>query len=154
MALERIEAAEKSAEPILRSSATGQRSRCENAFLAAIQAQAEKTWPVRSDPSYTLNVIVDATYPNRNDHFLVDTEIGPVRIRSIKFRGEVAYERLQVPMIRQDEYRNVGEEAISQITAFQPVDLGRMGRFALEFHRLPSLGCTEILLRRHTIDEA
>lgn len=153
-ALKRIEVAEKAQEPALRSSATGEMTRCENAFLAAVQAQSDERWPARFEASYTLNVVLDVTYSNDDDHFVVDTDTGPVRILSIQFRGEIAFDRAQIPMIRQDEYRAVGDGVISQVTAFQPVELKGAGKFALEFHRMPSLGYTEVLLRRHETDES
>lgn len=145
--VELVERLEQQKMPALRSISTGELSRAENAFLGAIQQLLPETFPDAPETSSTTTISLNVIYNNDANHFVIDTEDGPVRIRGIQFTGKIVRETVQVPMIQQSEYRSVDQTLISQVAAFLPVDLG-IGHFALEFHRMPSLGHIEVLLRK------
>ncbi len=132
--------------PFLKSITTGVAVSAPDAFLGAVQKVGnlfdglEENGPGRK-------VHLHANYPD-DDHFVVDTHLGPIRIRAIDFRGELRIEGSDVPLITTKRYEHAsGEGVISEVAAFPPLDMPS-GRFSLEFHRMGEDGETHVLLRR------
>lgn len=74
-----------------------------------------------------------------DDHFVVDTAVGPVRIHEAKFIGEIRVETEFIPIGSSKEYRNAADGTpISQVVAF-PVEL-ETGPINLELHRIVDKG--------------
>lgn len=88
-----------------------------------------------------------ANYP-ANDHFVVETTKGTVRVRAILFEGEIRLKETLVPLLTTAEYRQADtEEAISQVASFAPQSIHGM-KFSTEMHKMGDTGETHVILRR------
>src|SRR6185436_17686330 len=75
---------------------------------------------------------LEAQYPDDADHFVLDTEVGSVRIESIVFHGKISVHETEVPIAAIKEYtRSQSGGLISQSALFQEFDTP-VGRFAVE----------------------
>ena len=82
------------------------------------------------------------------NHFVVETGLGPVRVQSIIFRGELYIKETLLPLSATTEYRQIETgQPISQVAAFAPVELCGM-RLSMELHRLAESGETHVTLRK------
>lgn len=116
-----------------------------DAFSAAVQQtdlfdDVEPNGPAKK-------VRLHAVYPD-DDYFVVDTALGPIRIRAIRFEGELTVTETLVPLTVTTEYRDSETgEMISQLAAFAPQEiLGQ--RFAMELHHLGETGETHVTMRK------
>ena len=90
-------------------------------------------------------LILRVQYPDDDSHFIINTELGDVRIRQIDFQAELSVKTTQVAVPRLTEYvRSDSGTAISQSAAFEFSALG--AELSLEMHKLES-GETNIVLR-------
>jgi hypothetical protein len=88
------------------------------------------------------------TYVNDEDHFVVETRMGLIRVRSIVFDGELRVKQSLVPLSVTAEYREVDSgRAISQLAAFAPQNVNG-ARFSIELHRMAESGETHIAMRK------
>lgn len=86
-------------------------------------------------------------YTNDEDHFIVDTDAGPVRIREIHFKGEVSLAERRIPFDALKEYRrDRTNETIAQTVTF-PLEY-QGSKFAFEMHKLADTGETVVVLRK------
>lgn len=93
-------------------------------------------------------VKLHVVYPNDADHFVVETRLGDVRVRSILFEGDLFVKESFVPLESASEYAHVETgEAISQVASFAPQNIHGMS-VALEMHKLAATGETHVTLRR------
>ena len=84
-----------------------------------------------------------------DDHFVVETAVGPVRIHEATFIGEIHVETEFIPIGSSKEYRNAADGTpISQVVGF-PVEL-ETGTMNLELHRIPDKGIFVIARTRGT----
>jgi len=144
--LESIIETAKCSGNILRSSKTSELSTLAGAFLAAVQhKKLFDGMAINGEPkSVTLHV----KYTNDDDHFVIDTDSGPVRIEVIEFTGELRVIEKLVPIAATTKYRNLETgETISQVVAFEPQNFSGTS-MSLEFHRMGEDGETHIILRR------
>ncbi len=133
--------------PLLRSSITGDRSPVKNAFLGAVQKVGDLFDDI--EPNGKAKMIqLEVRYENENDHFLVDTELGEIRIKSIIFYGELSTEQRSLPLTITSEYRQTdGGEVISQVAGFESQEI--FGHeLSLELHKLEETGETHVILRK------
>jgi hypothetical protein len=117
-----------------------------DAFLGAVVAENlfEKLAPIGQGRAIKLH----ARYTNDEDHFVVDTEKGPVRIVAIHFEGDLTVAEQLVPLEMTAEYRQVDTgELISQIASYAPQAV-RGSTFTVELHRLADTGETHVLVKR------
>lgn len=131
---------------ILRSIKTGDVVSAAVAFQRAVEtvtgifADVEANGP--SKP-----VRLRASYPEKNDHFVVDTDNGAVCITAILFEGELSIREMEIPISSIIEYsRNGTKERIAQTVMFPVEMLG--AAFSLELHNLADTGETHVLLRK------
>jgi len=83
-----------------------------------------------------------------DDHFVVETAEGPVRLRAIVFDGELRLKETLVPLMMTAEYRHAETgEVISQVASFAPQSIHGM-KFTAEMHRMAESGETHVTLRR------
>ena len=131
----------------LRSIKTGGMTTAANAFSAAVRAVGNLFDDVRANgPSKPIEL--EVVYENDDDHFVIDTKTGPIRIRAITFAGELRITETLVPLARTAEYRHTKSgEPISQLVAFAPQQAGSL-RFAMEMHRIAETKRTHIVLRQ------
>ena len=86
-------------------------------------------------------------YANDNGHYVIDTDVGPIRIREIHFKGQVRLLEQEVPFDALKEYRrDATGETIAQIVSF-PIEV-QGSKFAIEMHNLAATGETHVLLRK------
>ena len=135
------------AQPVvLRKSSNNEVTTLSAAFLGAVQGvgQLFDGLEPNGDPK---RVRLRVRYINDDDHFLLETEEGPIRISEILFVGDLRVRQTLIPIAVTAEYRNTETgEVISQLATFESQDSnGR--RFTFEMHHLGSSGETHILLR-------
>ena len=131
----------------LRSSKSGELVSAASAFLGAVTGIGNLFDDL--NPNSDIKPIkLLAQYPDDEDHFVVDTELGPIRIVEILFKGYLAvYEKL-IPLALTAEYRQAETgESISQVASFEPHSIHGM-RFSLEMHRIADTGETHVILRK------
>lgn len=92
-------------------------------------------------------VRLKANYPD-DDHFIIETEVGPVNVKSILFTGTVSLKCSEIPLFATSEYRKADTgEIVSQIASFEPQSIHGM-KFTTEMHKIGQTGETHIMLRR------
>ncbi|MBI5042437.1 MAG: restriction endonuclease [Nitrospirae bacterium] len=83
-----------------------------------------------------------------DDHFVVETTEGLVRVRTIIFDGEVRLKETLIPLMGISEYRHAKTgEVISQFASFAPQSIHGM-KFSTEMHKIGDTGETHVILRR------
>jgi len=89
-----------------------------------------------------------AQYPDEEDHFLVDTRLGPIRVEEILFKGGLTVREQRIPLALTAEYRQTTTgEPISQVASFEPHSIHEM-MLSLEMHRIADTGETHVILRK------
>lgn len=134
-------------DPVLCSIKTGKAECVNNAFFYAVNQigslfdDIEPNGPAKK---ITLNV----KYENDDDHFVVETELGDIRIEKIIFEGELIKEEKILPLTITAEYRNEKDgSVISQVAGFKSHEV--MGHeVRLEFHKLKETGETHVCIRK------
>lgn len=130
----------------LSSSVTGELTSPALAFSAAIKsvAGAYENLDKNGDPQ---SIYLTGNYSD-DDHYLIETELGPIKIKSIAFTGSISLRVTDIPLFATSEYRKVGTgEVISQIATFNPMSIHGM-KFTTEMHKLEETGETHIILRK------
>lgn len=131
--------------PVLRSVKSGEIVSVANAFLGAVQLQDLFSKLNSGDPPQRVKLRV--VYTNDEDHFIIDTEAGSIRVTEIAFRGRLTTAASLVLVSRSEQYLRVGSgEPISEFVAY---DLGAFNgsMFSLELHRIADTGATHLMLR-------
>lgn len=83
-----------------------------------------------------------------NDHFLIETIEGSIRVRAILFEGTLRLKETLVPLIVTAEYRQAETgEVISRVASFAPQSIHGM-KFSTEMHKMGDTGETHVILRR------
>lgn len=133
--------------PFLVSSKTGEKVLPDNAFLAVVNSQNNLFDSVEvNGPGRKVNIRVQ--YDNPEDHFVVNTEVGCLRIMEILFQGEISVEETTIPVIGGVEYKKVKDsELISQAVAFAPQELIGQ-KFSMEFHQIEGEDEMRLVLRK------
>jgi hypothetical protein len=92
-------------------------------------------------------ICLHANYTD-DDHFVVETAEGPVRLCSIVFDGEISSKETLIPLMITAEYRHADTgEVISQVASFAPQSINGM-KFSTEMHKMSDTGETHVILRR------
>lgn len=130
----------------LKSSRTGFTTTSANAFSSAaggIEGLFDDL--VANGPEKRIRL--HANYTD-DDHFVVETTEGPVRLRAILFHGELRLKEALVPIMATAEYRHAKTgEVISQVASFAPQSIHGM-KFSTEMHKIGDTGETHVILRR------
>lgn len=129
---------------ILRSVSTGEVATLASAFLAAVNSVGNMFDDVvPNGPSKTVRLL--AKYPADDDHFVVDTNEGTVRIEKIAFVGSLSVLVTSIPIGELRAYLDEADDPISQSIEFPVEVAGR--KCSIEFHNLTETGVTHVLLR-------
>jgi Restriction endonuclease len=133
-------------EEFLRWIETNKAYRAAAAFQAAILEKLGAYDEVAPGQPKPLTLIV--SYPDDRAHFVVDTRVGPVRVRQIIFCGALTTARKEISLSGTMEYAHSGSgEPISQSASFEFEALG--AKLSFEMHKLTgSSGETHIVLRK------
>jgi len=139
---------ESGEQHILRSTSTGAISTVAEAFMGAMQLQPDDHFEGLQPNGDGRHVRLNVEYTNDDDHFVVDTIEGPVRIRGIAFVGTLDLREEILPLVETKEYKITGSgQLISQTAIFQSMQFQDM-ELAFELHRLGESGATHVTLRR------
>lgn len=145
-ALQRVVVSADGSAKILRSIRTGDSHTVANAFLGVVEHQQLFSGVEPNAPGKKVTLHVQ--YSSDDDHFVVETELGEVRVEVIVFHGELTAVETLVPVHATNKYRNLETgETISQVASFAPHDISGT-RMALEFHRMGEDGETYVVLRK------
>lgn len=132
-------------DKILRASSSGLPANLSQAFFGAVQSVATAFDEVTVGQPRKIQLVANYT---DEDHYLIQTIVGPVRVAHIEFLGELRVEHVTVPVIKTAEYRHSETgEPISQLAAFAPQSILGM-KLALEMHRMAESGETHVIMRR------
>lgn len=133
--------------PLLRSTSTGEKAPMKDAFLGAITEVGDLFDDIEPNSSGK-KIKLTVNYEKENSHFVVETELGEIRVRSIIFFGELSIEQRSVPLTVTSEYRQFKDgNVISQVAGFEPQEM--LGHeVSLEFHKLEETGETHLVLRK------
>lgn len=145
-ALQKTLANADGAATILRSTMTSESHTMASAFLGAVQHQNlfDGVEPGAQGKKVSLHV----HYASDDDHFVVNTDLGEVRLEVIVFHGELTATETLVPVDTTSKYLNLESgETISQVASFAPHNIAG-NPMALEFHRMGENGETYITLRK------
>lgn len=83
-----------------------------------------------------------------DDHFLIETPEGVIRLSAIVFEGKVFIKETLIPLMVTAEYFHATTgEVISQVASFAPQSIHGM-KFSTELHKMGDSGETHIILRR------
>lgn len=135
---------------ILRSIKTGQSTTFSNAFVAV--AQSHNVFDEIVPNSKPRSVRINAKYTNE-DHYVIDTENGPVPVEAILFSGTLTITEILVPISTASEYRELETgEMFSQVAAFEMQEVQGV-RLSLELHRLAETGKTHVVIRKANGDD-
>lgn len=135
---------------ILRSTKTGASHTVANVFLGAVERQ--NLFDGVELGAQGRKVTLHVNYVNDDDHFVVGTDLGDVRVEVIVFQGELTATEALVPIDATTKYRNLETgETISQVASFAPHDIAG-NPMTLEFHRMGEDGETYIVLRKAKSD--
>lgn len=94
-----------------------------------------------------IDIKIHATYTDE-DHFVIDTAEGSVKVRTIIFVGGIRLTKELIPLFSTSEYRQVDTgEVISQVASFAPQSIHGM-KFSTEIHKMGDSGETHIIMRR------
>lgn len=130
---------------ILRSTKTSENHTLSSAFLGVVEQK--NLFDGIEINSAGKKVTLHVQYANDDDHFVIDTKLGEVRIEVIVFHGKLTAIESLVPIDATTKYRNLETgEVISQVASFAPQDIGGT-RMSLEFHRMGEDGETYIIWR-------
>lgn len=130
---------------ILRSVSTGQLATPAEAFQGAASTICDPFDGLEENGDGK-KLKLKAQYPNDDDHFVIDTDAGPIRILEILFEGEFSLKTKFLPVADVREYKGEGAASIAQSVVF-PVEVNRED-FAIELHHLAESGETHVLLRK------
>lgn len=132
--------------PFLRETKTGQMISVVDAFQVAVQQQPELYSGLVPNGS-SKHVKFVGNYRDDEDHYVLDTPVGPVRVTGIEFEGELSIIQTDVPLEELSEYRRIGnKDAISQTASFAlPV---RERIIKIDLHHLTQSGQTCIAIEQ------
>lgn len=133
--------------PLLRSTSTGELVPLKNAFLGAVNKEGSLYDDIEPNEQGK-KVKLSVNYEYDDDHFVVDTDLGEIRVKSIIFYGELSMEQRSIPLKVTSEYRHSKDGGvISQIAGFEAYEM-HGHEFSLEVHKLEETGETHLLLRK------
>ena len=93
-------------------------------------------------------VDLQVRYSNDNDHFVMDVEAESIRVRDIRFVGELLVVESNIPINLVAEYKGAEAGVISQFVSFSPWEVNGT-TFSIELHRMGDGGETHVVMRRH-----
>jgi hypothetical protein len=131
--------------PLLRSTSTGATGTALQAFLSVV-AEHPELWADVVPNQEPKPVLLRVGYPADN-HFVIDTAFGPVRISKIHFEGALTLKESEIPIDKVSEYRQVGGgRPISQTAGFLvPMNEATV---AFELHRIEESGAIMMTVRQ------
>lgn len=132
-------------EPLLRSTKTGDKASVLGVFLSEVSSRPVLFEGVIANQTGKL-IAFTVGYPNDDDHYVVDTDCGPIRVQAIRFAGELSLKTMEIPVSNLTEYSNAGgSNPISQSASFPFHAFNK--DLSLEMHNIGKTGETHVVLR-------
>jgi hypothetical protein len=130
----------------LKSTDAGEYVTVNEAFHAAVLTVEGLLDSVQlNEPPQSVNL--RTLYPKDDSHYVVETDLGEVRIQEILFEGEIFAEQSLVPIESIQEYlKEQTGERISQTATF-PIQISGQP-FSIEMHNLAQSSETHVILRK------
>lgn len=127
---------------ILESTLNGQHKSIIMAFYDAVSAQGDLFDELMPDEE-SRKIFIDARYTDDNDHYIVNSPFGPIRIYAIMFHGELSLKTKIIPITSINEYQD-HQAPISQSVEFAAIEfMGIQG--SIEFRHIKETGETHVL---------
>lgn len=137
-------AMEAPGEPFLKSIASGQIVHPKDVFSGIVESHNLFDGLEPNGPSKSVNLNVQ--YTNPLDRFIIDTELGPAAVESIRFQGELFIKEKRVPLESVFEYHDVEANLpISQTATYESQPIGER-HWALTLHKDEKSGETLVML--------
>ena len=115
------------------------------AFIGAVKSVEGAFESVTADAPRPITL--RAEYPT-DDHYLISTIEGDVRVVALEFVGELRIEQREYPVISRTEYRHLASgEPISQVASFAPQTLHGQN-VSFELHRVPATEQIHVIARK------
>jgi hypothetical protein len=114
------------------------------AFQGSV-AQAEALYDELMQEGGTKNINFRVSYPRDDSHYLVDTELGKVRITEIHFLGELSVSKEEIPIGEIRKYENLSDGEEIATTASFNIDIDGKP-VEISFKRIPESGQTHVFL--------
>ena len=131
----------------LKSSKTGKYSTPAEAFSYAVGSN-DSLFDDLAMNGPGKNVRLYVQYNNDDDHFVVETSRGLIRVTAIHFEGEISIKETLVPLAVTAEYRHAdSEQPISQVASFVAQEMHGI-KLSLEVHRMAESGEMYVILRK------
>jgi hypothetical protein len=146
---ERLSAiAGRTKEPFLRSTKTGATISVEDALCGLLTSQPQLSTDLAPNDAVGKPIRFHVEYLNDDDHFVVDTSAGAVRVRAIQFRGRLRLVIKEAPLAALKTYTRDGApgSVISQAAIF-PIEVEGRPPFSAELHNIAETGETYVILR-------
>jgi len=107
------------------------------ALMYALDSEKEELFADLEPNGPSKTARFQVSYPNDDDHFVVDTDEGPVRVKAIDFSAVLSVRERLLPLIEVQEYRvSDTSEIISQVASYAEMEANGIN-FVFELHRLP-----------------
>ena len=131
----------------LKSSKTGKCSTPAEAFSYAVGANGSLFDDLlMNGPGKKVRLHVE--YDNDDDHFVVETSRGLIRVTAIYFEGEISMKETLVPRAVTAEYRHADSgQPISQFASFVAQEMHGI-KISMEVHRMAESGEMYVILRK------
>lgn len=131
-------------QPFLRSTANDSIVYPKDAFAGVVELYDLFDGLESNGPAKSVNLKVH--YENPADCFVIDTELGPAKIASIRFQGELFIKETAVPLKSIFEYHNVDTDIpISQTATYESQKIGD-NHWALTLHKDEQSGETQVMM--------
>jgi hypothetical protein len=130
-------------EPFLKSTANGAKVSPKDAFLGIVELYGlfEGLTPNGDAKSVNLNV----QYTNPEDRYVIEKELGPAPVESIRFQGALFIAETRVPLESVFEYHDVDSNLpISQTATYESQPIGD-NHWALTLHKDEKSGETQVM---------
>lgn len=141
-------AAGRSNDPFLRTIKTDAMVTVPDAFTWAVNNLPELYSDLVPDNPEGRTIHLEAQYPNDDDHFVIDTSTGPVRIKMIRFSGRLKLKVQEVALAALKTYKrdDAAGSVISQAAIF-PIDVEGRPPLSFELHNIAETGETHVIVR-------
>lgn len=87
----------------------------------------------------TKKVSLRVNYPEENSHFVVESEIGNIRIKEILFQGELTLTVEKIPILTIRKYENINSGEVIATTASFNLEVDGVTR-ELSFNKIEETG--------------
>lgn len=129
---------------ILLSTQTGERLTVVNAFMSAVRG-VDGYYDDINPEGGTKKALLRVEYPNDDSHFVVETEVGNIRIKEILFEGQLTLVVEKIPLLSIRKYENVKSGEVIATTASFNLEFNGVTR-ELSFNKIEETGEIRVVM--------